>query len=80
MTQTKTITLTLDTELMDFVSTNSDANQYIINLIRQDMQLHDKDAFEKLNSKLRLAYSEPDSSYYEFTIHNVLNGSKYGYL
>lgn len=82
-----TITITLNEELTAFITGNTVVSgapippeEYIINLIEQEIQLNDDAIFNQLQSKLKLAFSEPDSSYYEFTIDNILNGTTYGYL
>jgi antitoxin ParD1/3/4 len=80
MTRTTTMTV----RLSDFVASNVGENgsyenfsEYVRDLIRRDKERVEREAFDRLKTKLAHAYAAPESSYQPLTAEDVIarNGS-----
>ena len=74
-----TMTVRISGELSDFVASNvgndgayENISEYIRNLIRNDKERVDTQAFEYLKAELELAFSAPDTSYSSVTAADII--------
>ncbi len=82
MAQT-TMTVRLSGELSDFVTSNvghggayENTSEYVRNLIRNDKERIEQQAFERLKAELELAFSAPDTSYTAVTAADIMGKNK----
>lgn len=79
MPRNTTMTVRLSGALSEFVAENvgqtgsyENVSEYIRDLIRRDKERIEQQAFNRLKSELKLAYSAPDSSYMPVTASEVI--------
>lgn len=82
MAQT-TMTVRLNSELSDFVTSNvghggayENTSEYVRNLIRNDKERVEQQAFERLKAELELAFSAPDTSYTSVSAADIIGKNK----
>lgn len=80
---TTTMTVRVSGELSSFVAQNvgeeglyESTSEYIRALIRQDKERAEQQAFERLKSELKLAFSAPDEDFETLTAEDVFKRNK----
>lgn len=75
---TTTMTVRVSGELSSFVAQNigeeglyESTSEYIRALIRQDKERSEQQAFERLKSELKLAFSAPDEDFQTLTAEDI---------
>ena len=83
MPRTTTMTVRLSGALRDFVSANVGENgsyenvsEYVRDLIRRDKERSEREAFERLKTELKRAFSAPDDSYRPLSASEIIAGNK----
>ena len=78
-----TMTVRISGELSDFVASNvgndgryENISEYIRNLIRNDKERVETQAFEYLKAELELAFSAPDTTYSSVTAADIIGRNK----
>ena len=79
MNCTTTVTVRLDETLGRYVAERVgthgvyvSAGEYLLDLIRRDLERSQQQAFERLEAQLALAYAAPDSAYRPLTAAEVI--------